>query len=479
MTRQTHRLIKDILLITIVLMVIVIVANSQSHGQQAHLRDSGVLLWGGTQGVSSGTVQSFIDLAGSLTNNFEVVATGTAASTLTTTVVGCMPGGTCSSAIASSSGVSSQLMTPAASSGPFQTYKVTLSWTGGDATTAFRINRIGVMARLGGSGSGSGTVSANSGSAGAIAGYASAGGSTTVTPFGMTYSAPTLTISAAGAGNGAVALSGNASGTATITAPSIAGTATNPVTISNILAGPNGAAATPTYGFTGCATCGMYQTGGFLALNSLNNLALQVGGNTAINVFGSAGTTGNTFTNGSGGGSDSGFFRIAAGVFTMGTATGGDETGLLRTANTCRITADVSLTVNTANSFCPFSLPAVAKAWSFRCDIQWAITAGSGTNTFALGVNPAQTPTGTTNVLAQVYTATTGTQTYGSTALSTSGATTVLTGATYTPAATVQLAKISGTILASGTAGTFAITAAANGTTATAAVKAGSVCWLN
>jgi hypothetical protein len=298
-------------------------------------------------------------------------------------------------------------------------------------------------------------------------------------PSGLTYVAPTLTISAAGAGNGAVALSGNTSGTATITAPSIAGTATNPVTISNILAGPNGAAATPTYGFTGCATCGMYQTGSFLALNSLNNLALQVGGNTAINVFGSAGTTGNTFTNGSGGGSDSGFFRIAAGVFTMGTATGGDETGLLRTANTCRITADVSLTVNTANSFCSFSLPAVAKAWAFRCDIQWAITAGSGTNTFALGVNASQTPTGTTNAEGQVYTATTGTQTMASAAIGASGAINVLTGATYSPVATVQAAKISGTLLASGTAGTFAITAAANGTTATAAVKAGSACWLN
>lgn len=479
MTRQTHRLIKDILLITIVLMIIVIVANSQSHGQQAHLRDSGVLLWGGTQGVSSGTVQSFIDLAGSLTNNFEVVATGTAASTLTTSVVGCMPGGTCSSAITSSSGVSSQLMTPAASSGPFQTYKVTLSWTGGDATTAFRINRIGVMARLGGSG-GSGTISPNNGTAGAMAIYSAATGSVTVSPDqNLIDAANTLTYSASGGFSTKILnMPGATSGITTFTPPAVAGTSTNGVTISNVLLTPVGALSTPGYGFTGDVTTGIWDSGPGNLMFSVQGTALMEiasGGATAFRGNQPIGFASSSLP----AGLDTGISRIAAGVVALGNGAAANESGLLRSGNVCPITADVSLTVNTANSFCSFSLPAVAKAWSFRCDIQWAITAGSGTNTFALGVNPSQTPTGTTNVLAQVYTATTGTQTYGSTALSTSGATTVLTGATYTPAATVQLAKISGTILASGTAGTFAIQATANGTTATAVVKAGSACWLN
>jgi hypothetical protein len=199
-------------------------------------------------------------------------------------------------------------------------------------------------------------------------------------------------------------------------------------------------------------------------------------------IIGSAfawGISSSTQTQGAAG-PDTRLSRAAAGVWSVDSGTDG-QCGWACCAPPipAAITADVSLTVNVANSFCSFSLPAVAKAWAFRCDIQWAITAGSGTNTFALGVNPSQTPTGTTNAEAQIYTATAGTQTMGSTAISASGADVILTGATYTPAATVQLAKISGTLLASGTAGTFAIQATANGTTATAAVKAGSACWLN
>lgn len=156
----------------------------------------------------------------------------------------------------------------------------------------------------------------------------------------------------------------------------------------------------------------------------------------------------------------------------------GNEGGLLRDANSCRITADVSLTVNVANSFCSFSLPGVAKGWGFVCDLLWNITAGTGTNNFALGVNASQTPTGTTNANGTVYTTATGTETDTSTAISASGATNIATGATYTPGAGVNKARIYGTVLASATAGTFAITATANGTTATANVKAGTTCQL-
>jgi hypothetical protein len=185
-------------------------------------------------------------------------------------------------------------------------------------------------------------------------------------------------------------------------------------------------------------------------------------------------------TNADSGTADSGFQRVGAKTLGACSNSGCTDTGgLLLAGNACRITADVSLTVNTANSFCSWSLPAVAQAWAFSCDIQWAITAGSGTNTFALGVNASQTPTGTTNVMAQIYTAlTASTNTLSTAALSASGATSILTSPTYTPAATVQFAHASGTVLASGTAGTFAVTATANGTTATAAVKAGSTCYL-
>lgn len=160
------------------------------------------------------------------------------------------------------------------------------------------------------------------------------------------------------------------------------------------------------------------------------------------------------------------------------TTGGSNVLGMVRSPNVCRITADVSLTVNTANSFCTFNVPPVAQAWAFECKILWAITAGTGTNNFAVGVNSSATPTGTTNAIASVVTATAGTNTNGSAAISASGATNILTGATYTPAATVLPATISGTVLTPAAGGTFAITGAANGTTATAAVKAGTQCQL-
>jgi hypothetical protein len=166
-------------------------------------------------------------------------------------------------------------------------------------------------------------------------------------------------------------------------------------------------------------------------------------------------------------------------VMSVDSGTIGNEGGLLRDANVCRITADVSLTVNVANSFCSFSVGGTARGWGVVCNLLWTISAGTGTNTFALGVNPSQTPTGTTNVGATILTTQTGTQTQGTAAVSASGANTILTSPTYTPAATIQYAQVYGTVLTSATAGTLAVTATANGTTATAAIKAGSQCTLN
>jgi hypothetical protein len=331
---------------------------------------------------------------------------------------------------------------------------------------------------LGGGGAGSGTVTNTGGNLTLNSVVLGAGTVDTKVSTGITTNgASELDLGVAGT-NGVLGLKGSTSGTSTLTAPATAGTSTNPVVATNVWSSPVGAAATPAYSFTGFLGYGMW-------LDSSNGVAFSDSGTERfVTVSNALKLNNNEILNWAasslpGGSADVGFSRQGVNMLALGNATANDETGLLRSGNTCRITADVSLTVNVANSFCSFTLPAVAKAWAFRCDVQWAITAGSGTTTFALGVNPSQTPTGTTNGEAQVYTATSGTQTMGSTAISASGATVILTGATYTPAATVQLAKISGTLLASGTGGTFAIQATANGTTATAAVKAGSACWLN
>lgn len=54
-------------------------------------------------------------------------------------------------------------------------------------------------------------------------------------PTGLTFVSPTLTVSSATNGNGVLALSGNTSGTFNLTAPAVAGTATNAATITNSL----------------------------------------------------------------------------------------------------------------------------------------------------------------------------------------------------------------------------------------------------
>lgn len=333
---------------------------------------------------------------------------------------------------------------------------------------------------LGGGGAGSGTVTNTGGALTLNSPVLGAGGADTKVSTGITSNgASEVDLGLNGTASGVLGLNGSTSGKATITAPAVAGTATNPITISNAIAVADGAQATPAIVWASDPTTGIYKrAAGQIGFTQSGNFIARTGA-TGVSVASAMGflfcpdTTCTTSP-------DSGLSRTGVNTVALGNGTPADESGLLRSANTCRITADVSLTVNTANSFCSFSLPAVAKAWAFRCDVMWAITAGSGTNTFALGVNPSQAPTGTTNAEAQIYTAGPATTaTMAAAAIGASGAINVLTGATYTPGATVQLAKISGTVLASGTAGTFAITAAANGTTATAAVKAGSACWLN
>jgi hypothetical protein len=109
----------------------------------------------------------------------------------------------------------------------------------------------------------------------------------------LNYTAPTLTVSAAGSGNGVLALSGNTSGTATFTAPAVAGTVSNAVTMSNVLIGPGGGAGSPTYGGPAGNT-GMYFAGGQINFSS-NNVATALINNAA--GVGLEGLSFSTFTN--------------------------------------------------------------------------------------------------------------------------------------------------------------------------------------
>lgn len=141
MTRK-HSLIIDFALIALAV-VFMFVATSYS---QSQVRDRDFVLWGGTGGVASGQQQKLFDIAGTITNSFEIVATGTAATTQTVVILGCMRGGTCSPALVTNTTIGSYLSTGIAG-GPYDNFPVTITWTGGDATTAFRVNRTGTVAR--------------------------------------------------------------------------------------------------------------------------------------------------------------------------------------------------------------------------------------------------------------------------------------------------------------------------------------------
>ncbi|HUD64666.1 MAG TPA: hypothetical protein VMQ17_08815 [Candidatus Sulfotelmatobacter sp.] len=249
-------------------------------------------------------------------------------------------------------------------------------------------------------------------------------------------------------------------------------------TITTPILGANGTCSAATYGFTTNSGYGEIFLSGVGA-------AMAAGGNCTAGfsstsvVMGSAisleWTNGAPLTNAN----DTGMDRPTGGLLQENAGTPGTEGGLLRPGfDSCRVTADITLPVNTATTVCSWSLPALAKAWAWQCEIPWVISAGTGTNTLAIIANASQTPTAATNGFAEILTTNTGTATEATTAISASGATTLLTSGTITPAATVFSARTSGTVLASGTAGTFAIQMTAAGTTATAAAKAGATCLL-
>lgn len=76
---------------------------------------------------------------------------------------------------------------------------------------------------------------------------------------------------------GTLTLNGSTSGSASIAAPAVAGTSTNPITFSNVLALPAGTSGAPAIGLAG-TTNGIYEASNNLHVNSPGTLILEVGG---------------------------------------------------------------------------------------------------------------------------------------------------------------------------------------------------------
>lgn len=151
-------------------------------------------------------------------------------------------------------------------------------------------------------------------------------------PTGLTYAAPTFTISSAGNGSAVLALSGNTSGVSTCTASAIAGVATNPVTCSNIfMVTSAGGTTAPVYAM-GTSNTGIYSNAAGQVNFSANGTNAAVFSssafvlNSALNgfglIFGSA-------TPGSAAG-DLNMNRLGAAIAGFGNGGTGDTTAKLK-----------------------------------------------------------------------------------------------------------------------------------------------------
>ncbi|HXB12192.1 MAG TPA: hypothetical protein VNZ45_09420, partial [Bacteroidia bacterium] len=175
--------------------------------------------------------------------------------------------------------------------------------------------------------------------------------------------------------NGVLGLNGSTSGKFTMTAPAVAGTATNPATVSNVIASPDGSNTNPAYG-SSVSNKGLYfnannTSQALIEIATTDIMAFSAGNGPTIRSDFGLGWGSTTNINGATTW-DTELSRSAAGIVAVGISNiAGNEAGLLRDANACRVTADITLPVNTATTVCTWSLPAVAKAWAWQCKIPW------------------------------------------------------------------------------------------------------------
>lgn len=145
----------------------------------------------------------------------------------------------------------------------------------------------------------------------------------------------TLTVSVAGNGNAVLALAGNTSGTATFTAPAVAGTSGNPVLSSNSIQLPDGTQALQAIRMTTSALGWWYGANNpaWIFGNATDRVGINVSGNTSM-VMNSAGLFGfassASVLNAANMNLDTSISRSAAGVLAVGSGTGAATTGRLK-----------------------------------------------------------------------------------------------------------------------------------------------------
>jgi hypothetical protein len=252
------------------------------------------------------------------------------------------------------------------------------------------------------------------------------GQATSTQTFLTTDGAAILTIGVIGGGNGVLALAGNTSGTATFTAPAVAGTRTNGVTASNVLLGPDGAVGSPTWAFSSETNTGIYKNAaGSMGFTASGLLQMRLGGGaitgdalTNIDLLGGGGA-GLKF----GPGRDAGITRMAVATVGISNGTLGNASGLIRSGMSVFVTSNFTTsgvgTALEAITGLAITVPATAFNWNFHCHLAYSQAVGSAavafgiqaatnnpTNIFATGEMYTAAGTVTTGVLATLATTT-------------------------------------------------------------------------
>jgi hypothetical protein len=280
--------------------------------------------------------------------------------------------------------------------------------------------------------------------------------------------------------SGVLGLNGTTSGKATLTAPAVAGTASNAVVATNAIQGP--VLTGPTFQWLGGGN--PYGIGDDSTLWGPQAPTIWLNGtrgavwNATQLVLAQTGALAFAANINVSSARDVGISRTAAGVLAVGNAAQGDETGLVRAGNPCRVTSVVNLTTaGGATNICSWSLPAVAKTWAWQCQGTYGVTSGT-TPAVVIGMNASQIPTSETGsgVIATVSAGATIVESNGTATSTSAGDVTLVTTGGAITTITNGLWSSFGTIQASATAGTFAIRGTITGTTAVGTINVGTTC---
>lgn len=292
----------------------------------------------------------------------------------------------------------------------------------------------------------------------------------------FTGAQPQLTLGANGGAAGQVALAGSTSGTATITAPAIAGTSTNAFTLSNILVVPGGAAATPGIGFATSTGTGIWlDSGPAVGINTAGTEQVFISPSKA-DFLQAICYTFNEDVCGS---------RVGAKLLGIGTGANGSTAGFIKTAQTLQITA-ADVTCGTGGTISPcvamqtitglsVALPLVATNWSFTCDLIVSQATAAAAN--QIGVQTATN--GATNLAATAIAYTAAATSTSASITGVASTTTAQSVVAFTPGATGTKLPVhmAGTIEGASASGTvFNVTALTGAAADLLTIYRGSTC---